>query len=334
MATEKAKIKEQKLVDDIQSVTLTSDQFSVTVVPELGAKITSILNRKTKREFLSRTNIEYRRREYGDAFENYERDGADECFPTVGGCPYPNHPWQGADVPDHGELWCLPWEYEITKDKLRTWVRGVRLPYLFERTISFETLARHAKQYIRLTYSVTNDSPHDMPFLYAFHPLFKAETKSRIMLPPGANVVTASSSEGRLGKPMTEHQWPEVTDFSLDKAYDRSVVRSSRTKESEKLFTTPLEQGRCALVYPKGEFIGFLFPAKRFPYLGLWANEGDWHNLHQIALEPSTSQVDRLDVAAGLEARGVVPARGTTEWDLSIVVGKGEEELHSVLGEF
>ncbi len=70
MATEKAKIKVQKLADDIQSVTLTSDQYSVTVIPELGAKITSILNRKTKREFLSRTSIEYRRREYGDAFEN------------------------------------------------------------------------------------------------------------------------------------------------------------------------------------------------------------------------------------------------------------------------
>jgi len=70
VATEKAKIKVQKLADDIQSVTLTSDQYSVTVIPELGAKITSILNRKTKREFLSRTSIEYRRREYGDAFEN------------------------------------------------------------------------------------------------------------------------------------------------------------------------------------------------------------------------------------------------------------------------
>ena len=94
MATEKAKIKESKLVDDIQQVTMTSDQYSVTVVPQLGAKITSILNRKTKREFLSRTNVEYRAREYGDKFENYERDGADECFPTVGGCPFQNYPWQ------------------------------------------------------------------------------------------------------------------------------------------------------------------------------------------------------------------------------------------------
>ncbi|MBT6274919.1 MAG: hypothetical protein HOI95_12370, partial [Chromatiales bacterium] len=101
-----------------------------------------------------------------------------------------------------------------------------------------------------------------------------------------------------------------------------------------KLFTTPLDQGRCAMVYPKDEFIGFLFPAKRFPHLGLWVNEGDWYNQHQVALEPSTSQVDRLDVAVGLDTCGVVPAGGTTEWDLSILIGKGEEELNSVFGEF
>ena len=329
---DKVRVKEQKLEGDLTSVTMTSDQYSLTMVPQLGGKIVSIINRKTKREVLSRTNVAYRERRYGDAFEDYERDGADECFPTVGGCPYPTYPWAGAEMPDHGEVWCLPWEHEVRSSKLHGSVRGIRLPYLFERTISFESLARHDKQFIRLSYKVTNDSPYDMPFLYAFHPLFKGETKSQILFPSGTNVVTYSSSENRLGPPMTEHQWPQVTDFTLDKSYDRSVVRSSRNKESEKLFTTPLSQGRCAMVYPKDEYVGFLFPAKRFPYLGLWVNEGDWHGQHQIALEPSTSQVDRLDIAEGLKTCGIVPANGSTEWDLSLVLGAGKDEMAQVLG--
>lgn len=333
---DKVRVKEHKLdgSDEIDALTMTSAQYSLTVAPQLGGKIVSLVNRKSKREVLSRTNIAHRPRRYGDTFEDYERDGADECFPTVEGCPYPVYPWGGADIPDHGELWCLPWQHEVCQGKVHTWVRGVRLPYLFERTISFETLARHDKQFIRLSYKVSNESPYDMPFLYAFHPLFKAETKAQILFPSGTNVVTYSSSEDRLGVPMTEHKWPMVTDFTLEKSYDRSVLRSSRNKESEKLFTTPLSQGRCALVYPKGDYVGFLFPAKRFPYLGLWANEGEWHNLHQIALEPSTSQVDRLDTAAGLKTCGVVPAQGSTEWDISLVLGQGEEELTQVMGEF
>jgi galactose mutarotase-like enzyme len=331
---DKVKMKEEELVPGIPAVTLTSDLYSLTVVPKLGGKITSLSNRKTHREFLSRTNIPYRLRRYADPFEDYERDGADECFPTVGACPYPVYPWSGVPMPDHGEVWSLPWDYQFKQNKLVTTVRGVRLPYLFERAISIETLARHDNQFIRLSYKVQNESPYEMPFLYAFHPLFTGETKARILLPPGTNVVSYSSTNGRLGPPMTRHNWPEVTDFTLNKSYDRSTLRSGRTKEAEKLFTTTLDQGRCALVYPKDEFIGFLFPAKKFPFLGVWVNEGGWHGLHHVALEPSTSQVDRLDVAEGLKTSGVIPGGQAVEWDISIIMGKGREELGQVLGGF
>ena len=330
---DKFSVRESELEPGILGLTMGCDAFSITVAPQLGGKITSLKNRKTRREFISRTRIPYRARTYGDRFENYERDGADECFPSVGASPCPAFPWQGTVVPEHGEVWSLPWEYEVRQERLRMWVRGVRLPYLFERQISFEILARQEKPYIRLSYRVQNESPYDMPFVYAFHPLFRAETRTRILIPQGTNLVSYSSTEGRLGPPMTPHTWPHVTDFTLDKAYDRSAIRSSRNREAEKLFTTRLEQGRCALLYPKGEFVGFLFPAKKLPYLGLWINEGGWHNLHHVALEPSTSQVDRLDVAEGLEACGVAPGKGTFEWDISIIMGKGEE-LTAMLGEF
>jgi len=330
---DKLTVKESELEPGITALRLTTDQFSVTVAPQLGGKIVSLVNRKTRREFAARSNVTHRLRTLDGRFEDYERDGIDDCFPSVAGAPFPVFPWQGAPIPDHGEVWALPWEYQIKPDRLITWVRGVRLPYRFERQISFETLARKEKPFMRLSYKVENDSPYDMPFLYAFHALFKAETRTRVLLPAGTNVVSSWSTEDRLGPPMTLQDWPKVTDLTLDKSYDRSAIRSSRNKEAEKLFTTPLDQGRCALVYPNGEFIGFLFPAKKLPFLGLWFNEGGWNNLHQVALEPTTSQVDRVDAAEGLKTCGVVPAKGSYEWDISIIAGKGEE-LTSLLGEF
>lgn len=327
------KLKEVELEPDILGLRLDSDRFSLTIAPQLGGKITSLINKKTKREFMTRTNISYRLRTYGDRFEDYERDGADECFPAVGSGPFPVFPWEGTPVPDHGEVWTLPWKYQVRQGRLHMWVRGVRLPYVFERQIGFETLARKEQPYIRLSYRVRNESPYDMPFVYAFHPLFRVETRTRILIPQRTDVVSYMSTEDRLGPPMTRHAWPQVTDLTLDKTYDRSAVRSSRNKEAEKLFTTRLEQGRCALLYPNGEFVGFLFPAKKLPYLGLWVNEGGWYNHHHVALEPSTSQVDRLDVAEGLKACGVVPGGGEFEWDISMILGKGDE-LTELLGEF
>lgn len=330
----KMKVKEEKFESDLTALTMDSTRFSLTVLPGLGGKMISLLNKKTKREFLSRTNISYRHRTYGDSFENYERDGADDCFPTVGPCPYPIFPWDAVRVPDHGEVWTLPWEYQVKPGQVQMSVRGVRFPYVFERNISFEMLARMDQPYIRLSYRVVNESPYDMPFLYAFHPLFKAETRTKILIPEGTNVVAYSSTGDRLGPPQTLHEWPTVTDLTLNKSYDRRALRSSRNKEAEKIFTTRMEQGRCALLYPNGEFIGFLFPAKKLPFLGLWINEGGWNNLHHIGLEPSTSQVDRLDVAEGVKACGIVPGKGEFEWDISIIMGKGAEELAGLLGEF
>ncbi len=91
----KFKLEEVELTPEISGIKLDTEFFSLVVVPELGGKITSLVNKATGREFLSRTSIPYRRRAYADRFENYERDGADECFPTVEACPYPAFPWEG-----------------------------------------------------------------------------------------------------------------------------------------------------------------------------------------------------------------------------------------------
>ncbi len=329
----KSTLHEFELAPQIPGIRFESEHFSISLAPTLGGKITSILSKKTGREFLSRTRIEYRKREYGKSFEDYERDGADECFPTIQGGPYPAFPWQGVPVPDHGEVWTLPWDHQIKQNRLHMSVHGVRFPYIFERRISFEELARKSAPYIRLSYSVQNLSPFPFPFVYAFHPLFQVQAGCQILLPTGKKVVNYWSTEDRLGRPMQEHPWPEVKDLTLDKSYERHIIRSPRLKRAEKLFTTRLSQGRCALRYPNGEFIGFLFPAGKLPYLGLWVNEGAWQNLFHVALEPSTAQVDRLDTAEGLKDCGVVPPNGTLEWDISLIIGQGNE-MADMLGTF
>lgn len=329
----KSTLQEFELAPKIKGIRYESEHFSLGIAPSLGGKLVSLINKKSGREFLSRTRQEYRTRVYDGKFADYEKDGADECFPAVEAGGYPVFPWQVVPVPDHGEVWSLPWEYQFKQNRLHMSVHGVRFPYIFERRISFEELARKSAPYIRLSYSVQNLSPFPFPFVYAFHPLFQVQAGCQILLPNGTRAVNYWSTEDRLGPPMLEHPWPEVRDVTLDKNYERNVVRSPRLKRAEKLFTTRLSQGRCALRYPDGEFIGFLFPAGKLPYLGIWINEGAWQNLFHVALEPSTAQVDRLDTAEGLKDCGVVPPLGTFEWDISLIIGQGSE-MPDMLGSF
>ena len=63
--------------------------------------------------------------------------GFDEVFPSIESCYYPVEPWEGVKVPDHGEVWSLPWRYEVHEDSVDLSVHGVRFPYRLQKKIHF-----------------------------------------------------------------------------------------------------------------------------------------------------------------------------------------------------
>src|SRR6266436_69141 len=85
---------------------LTNDRVQIAVVPELGAKIISLKNLQTGREWLwhPRNEVTLFRNRLGDDFSKSPLAGIDECLPTIAPCQ-----WQACDLPDHGEAWSTPW---------------------------------------------------------------------------------------------------------------------------------------------------------------------------------------------------------------------------------
>jgi hypothetical protein len=111
-----------------------NDSLRVEIVPGRGAKLVSLINKLTHREWVYKHNDTWKPLTYGMIWEDGDRSGWDEMFPTILACPCPNEPWQHARFPDHGEVWTLPWEYELTDNSVRMWVQGVMVPYIFEKT--------------------------------------------------------------------------------------------------------------------------------------------------------------------------------------------------------
>src|SRR5262245_37293620 len=88
---------------------LASEQVELAVVPELGARIISLRDRRTGRDWLWHPagGLKLFRNQPGDRFETSPLAGIDECFPTVVPCQH-----QGRALPDHGELWTAAWEVD------------------------------------------------------------------------------------------------------------------------------------------------------------------------------------------------------------------------------
>src|ERR1041385_6285269 len=117
---------------------LGSQEVEVAIVPELGAKIISLKDLRTGREWLwhpvgKRTLF---RNHVGDAFQNSPLIGMDECLPTIAPCS-----WKGRNLPDHGEVWSAAWTLDAAaweSGRLRTSVSLKISPFDFERLIELE----------------------------------------------------------------------------------------------------------------------------------------------------------------------------------------------------
>ena len=299
----------------VDAILMESDLLAITIIPESGAKIQSIYNKSRQKEVLYQSEREeFRKSIYGAKFENGDVSGFDEIFPTIDECFYPTWPWAGTPVPDHGEVWALPWDYKVEENSIILSVYGVRFPYRIEKKIEFLR-----DNCLRLSYKAFNLSNFDFDFIWSPHPYFVCEENTRVVLPPSVKeVISTCSLENRLGDYGTIHSWP-VTETSNGEKYNIADVMHPRyAGKCEKFYAVnkPLE-GWCALHNTSsGETIGLSYPNDKLPYLGVW--EGIINDKYITALEPVTGALDRLDVSKLSGKAGVIKARSRYEWFLNL----------------
>lgn len=300
------------------AVLMESEDLRLTVVPGHGAKIASLIHKRTGREYLYQQPGErFRKASYAEPYGNGEISGFDEMFPTISECYCDWGPWAGTKMPDHGEVWSMPWKCERTDSEVRTWVHSVRFPYVLTRTASF---AR--PNTILLRYQVENLSAFDFPALWSAHPLFNMVPGTRVIVPPEARHILNTVEGPALGS------YGERFDFPIARTADGKEFDLSRTNPPESklyfkyFFLDDFKEGFVIVHEPKTrETVGLAWPVQQVPYLGMWVNEGGWDGGYHIAPEPCTAPYDRWDVARQWGKLPVIPAFGRQQWELRITVG-------------
>ena len=321
----------ESALDGFRVLTIENAALRFSTLPELGAKGISLLAKRTGREYLWRdTARAYRTRNYDDPYRSYNYSGWDECFPSISPLYYPEEPWRGIRIPDHGELWCLPWRADATPQSLHLWTDGVRFPYRFERHLEFigdETL--------RCGYTVTNRAPYPFSCSWSVHPLLVVKPSNRLLLPGQPAVRVELSLNGRLGPYLTEHRWP-ITRDTTGSAMDLRAISATAPGVMDKLYTSELDAGWAAIYdIETTEYLLFQFPREVVPFVGFLALSAlpTWTESWFIfALEPCSGWPDRLDVAVERGACWTLPALGTIGWYLDVTVGLGRAALGERVG--
>lgn len=294
-----------KIVDQLSSVhreqgfdihVLGNEEIQISVVPRLGAKIISLKNLRTGRQWMWHPpgGPKLFSNQAGDDFSRSPLVGADECLPTIAPCF-----WQGRRLPDHGEVWSEPWSVDSD-----AWIKGILKtsislgisPFGMERTI-----ALHDRE-VRISYCLHNLSSQPERFLWAFHPLLNLQPHDRLALPDSTRALLN-------GAAWVDDVPPAIPD-------QRSV----------KVFAKPVSEGLAGIRnLAHGDWLELAWNPAENNTLGVWLTRGGWHGHHQFALEPSNGDQDQLALAARHDCCGLVAAHGSVGWQICLRLGMDQQ---------
>jgi len=305
----------------LRSWVLEGEAIRVVVLPDLGTKMASLVHRRTGRELLYQRDDwpVLRRPPYGASFGDYDLSGFDEMFPTIDVCHYAGGVWDGTRLPDHGEVWAVPWQCRVEGAALVASVHGWRLPYRLEKRVYLAGAAA-----VRLDYTATNLAGEDLNVLWAAHPLCACTEATRIVLPPGTTtVVNTFGGSQRFAGYGARADWPEMTTRAGERSRLDRIGPPSLRRAEKYWVDGPVAAGWAALHHTDtGEALGFAWPSDTVPYLGVWVTEGGYGGHYHAALEPATAAMDRPDVAHQWGRGWTLPAYGSISWYLTLAIGQ------------
>ena len=310
----------ETLYKDLAAMTVESEALAAQFLPGSGGKLASLLYKPRGLELLvQRPGATYLRQPYDGDYLAGECSGCDDMFPTIDACFYQTYPWKGTPIPDHGEVWSLPWDCRVDAGRLHLVAHGVRFPYRLEKWAGTPEPAT-----LQIDYRLTSLSDFDMDFMWAAHMMVNLEEGAELVLPPGVRqVVNRLSFNGRLGRYGDVLDWPHCTTAD-GTAHDLSRLRPKSVRDADKYFVKgALPEGWCALKLPQSHLtLRLSFPVEQVPYLGVLPNEGGFQDLYNIFLEPCTASFDDLNVAKVRGECSTLRAHSTREWSLRITVAE------------
>jgi len=300
----------------LEALSIESNRIRLCVVPQLGGKIVSINDKHVSHEWLVGPVNSIKPLSYGASFIDQDMSGWDEMFPNITGGSYPAPgPYYNQPLPDHGEVWSLPWTVEAASpEQIVMSVRGRVLPYKLVRTAHIS-----GTNTFIFKYQVTNLGPEPFHYLWTAHPQFVGGPSIRIVLPDAVNKIVNALASPTWDAAGTRYDWPET--YSADNQHwhlDRMGLAS--LNDCRKFYLppeSPINQAILANLDLKCT-LTMQWVTEELPYLGIWIDEGAYNANPVIALEPANGFFDNLSLAYKNKRLATIAAGETQSWELSV----------------
>ncbi len=289
----------------LKSFVAESETLRIEIVPELGGKMVSLRNKNTGKEWmLDSGGRPLTPLKYGSVFTDADMSGWDECFPTIDRCNIGD-----LALPDHGEVWSVPWDVVGSGDGLICSVSGRVFPYTLSRTLKIM-----GSRSIMLSYEVHNKGGTPLPFLWTAHPQFNVDEPTRILIPE--EMRTLQCVYGGL-QHTTGSTYAMANDWDIGTAVDGDGIKF--------YYPNPVTAAWSGLYgLQSRDYLLIKTDHERVPYWGIWIDQGMCNDRTTIALEPGIGYYDSLKRAVDNGTAVTLQPGERYTWWIQLVLGSGD----------
>ena len=286
-------------------IELKNEHISLQILPELGGKISSLIDQQSGREWLwTHPSAKRRLPVYGESFvEELDTGGWDEIFPSVAPCILKD----GTVIPDHGDLVFLPAELSDQSTDSLTLITQTRAI-----TTRFTRRLRLEKRTLQIDYSLESLTDKTIPYLWATHPLIALEDGMALEIP----TTEFTSTDG----------------LALEQHRGRSIIRiddpavRGTPPHMLKFFTARGSTSYFTLRATDQSSLRMDWNPEENPFLGLWLNQRNWSGIGNVpyfnlGVEPTTSPHDSLADAIAAGDHHTLDAFTTKRWSIRLTLG-------------
>ena len=292
---------------DREAVIVESGRLRATFLPRDGAKMASLIDRRSGRELLATKDGEtYRVLDYEGSYVDSECSAFDDMFPTIDPYTPTEGAYAGLTYPDHGECCRIGYSVQTEGESVTFTARSPRFLMQYRKTVSVEG------DRLDLHYVIENEGDADFPFVWAGHIMLRGEDGMCLCTPfaPDAPIEMMFATEGYAPETLPRDR---LTGFVPDRGAAYKFYYLDRIPE-----------GRFRVRYADGRELCFLYDETKIPYLGVWLNNGEFQGIYNLAPEPCTVPFDAPHKAAERGYSSVIPAHEKLDFHIYLSLQEGE----------
>ena len=310
----------------LQVVRIENEHLRIDILPECGGKIYNFIHKPSDRNLLwHNPHILPASTPYGAGFDNNWSGGWDELFPN----DVSTLAESGEILPDHGEIWCQPCEWELVESSPRRVSTrftsfGRVTAARFEKTISLS----EGESICRTHYRISNTGRLPIAFIWDIHPAMVISPATRLDLPATNGLVDPWREDRFAGG--SRYAWP-FAETRNGKNVDMRRVEPPETGLADLHYLPEIESGWFAVTDTQQRVgFGMAFPVEVLPHLWLFRTFGGWRGLYTLIVEVCSGYPNDLSIAREAGTCTVLDAGKSVEADVAAIAYTGFEGVEHI----